>query len=91
MAGTGDPSTFDFTMDAFPGYTYFDKKKKVLCVIQVIEDVGAAAEAEAESVMVSDSRENNDTTGESSVSGEVGPGANDSNLAEDGEADSSNP
>lgn len=27
MAGTGDPSTFDFTMDAFPGYTYFDKTK----------------------------------------------------------------
>ena len=92
MAGTGDPSTFDFTMDAFPGYTYFDKKKKVLCVIQIIEDVGAVAEAEAESVMVSDSRENNDTTGgSSSVSGEVGPGKNDSNLAEDGEADSSNP
>lgn len=39
MASTGDPSTFSFTMDAFPGYTYFDKTKKVLCVIQVIEDV----------------------------------------------------
>ena len=38
MASTGDPSTFTFTMDAFPGYTYFDKKKKVLCVIQVVED-----------------------------------------------------
>ena len=39
MASTGDPSTFTFTMDAFPGYTYFDNKKKVLCVIQVVEDV----------------------------------------------------
>ena len=39
MASTGDPSTFTFTMDAFPGYTYFDKKTKVLCVIQVVEDV----------------------------------------------------
>jgi hypothetical protein len=38
MASTGDPSTFTFTMDAMPGYTYFDKTKKVLCVIQVIED-----------------------------------------------------
>ena len=38
MASTGDPSTFTFTMDAFPGYTYFDNKKKVLCVIQVVED-----------------------------------------------------
>ena len=38
MASTGDPSTFTFTMDAFPGYTMFDKTKKVLCVIQVVED-----------------------------------------------------
>ena len=43
MAGTGDPSTFDFTMDAFPGYTYFDKSKQVLCVIQIVEDSQAAA------------------------------------------------
>ena len=42
MASTGDPSTFTFTMDAFPGYTYFDNKKKVLCVIQVIEDATGA-------------------------------------------------
>ena len=38
MAATGDPSTFTFTMDAMPGYTYFNKTKKVLCVIQIIED-----------------------------------------------------
>lgn len=42
MASTGDPSTFTFTMDAMPGYTYFDNTKKVLCVIQVIEDSEAA-------------------------------------------------
>ena len=42
MASTGDPSIFTFTMDAFPGYTYFDNKKKVLCVMQVIEDVVAS-------------------------------------------------
>ena len=42
MASTGDPSTFTFTMDAFPGYTYFDKTKKVLCVIQVVEDTESA-------------------------------------------------
>ena len=42
MAGTGDPSTFNFTMDAFPGYTYFDKSKQVLCVIQVVEDSQSA-------------------------------------------------
>ena len=42
MASTGDPSTFTFTMDAMPGYTYFDKTKKVLCVIQVVEDAESA-------------------------------------------------
>ena len=25
-------------MDAMPGYTYFNKTNKVLCVIQVVED-----------------------------------------------------
>lgn len=38
MAPTGDPSTFKFTMDAFPGYTYFNRTKKVLCAIQVVDD-----------------------------------------------------
>lgn len=42
MASTGDPSTFTFTMDAFPGYTYFDNTKKVLCVMQIIEDSEAS-------------------------------------------------
>ncbi len=44
MASTGDPSTFTFTMDAFPGYTYFNRTKKVLCVIQIIEDATAGSE-----------------------------------------------
>ena len=51
MAGTGDPSTFDFTMDAFPGYTYFDKSKQVLCVIQIVED-SLSATSEGHSVML---------------------------------------
>lgn len=38
MASSGDPSTFTFTLDAFPDYTRFDQKKKVLAAIQVIED-----------------------------------------------------
>ena len=49
MASTGDPSTFTFTMDAFPGYTAFDRTKKVLCVIQVVED---AADADKEAIPV---------------------------------------
>lgn len=43
MASSGDPSTFTFTMDAMPGYTYFNKTKQVLCVIQVVEDANEAA------------------------------------------------
>ena len=50
MASSRDPSTFTFTMDAFPGYTYFDQTKKVLCVIQVVED-NEAAQVEWETVM----------------------------------------
>ena len=50
MASTGDPSTFTFTMDAFPGYTAFDKTKKVLCVIQVVEDT-EDADKEIKTVM----------------------------------------
>lgn len=37
MASSGDPSTFTFTMDAFPDYTKFDKTKEVLFVLQIIE------------------------------------------------------
>ena len=51
MASTGDPSTFTFTMDAMPGYTMFDNTKKVLCVIQVVEDQGAGAGANWKTVM----------------------------------------
>ena len=36
MAATGDPSTFTFTMDAFPDYTRWDRTKKVLAAIQVL-------------------------------------------------------
>lgn len=52
MASTGDPSTFTFTMDAFPGYTYFDNTKKVLCVIQVVEQADALDTPDEHSVML---------------------------------------
>ena len=41
MASSGDPSTFTFTMDAFPDFTRFDKSKKVLAAIQVIKDASS--------------------------------------------------
>lgn len=43
MASSGDPSTFTFTVDAFPGVVY-GTTKKVLCAIQIVnEDVAFKA------------------------------------------------
>ena len=41
MASSGDPSTFTFTLDAFPDYTRFNKSKKVLAAIQIIDAAGS--------------------------------------------------
>jgi hypothetical protein len=43
MASSGDPSTFTFTMDAFPDFTRFDRTKKVLAAIQIIQTGNADA------------------------------------------------
>lgn len=37
MANSGDPSTFTFTIDCFPGFTKFNKKNKVMAALQIIE------------------------------------------------------
>ena len=37
MASSGDPSTFTFTMDAFPDYTKFNKEEKVLAQLQIMD------------------------------------------------------
>lgn len=37
MANSGDPSTFTFTIDAFPAYTKFNKRKKVMATLQIID------------------------------------------------------
>ena len=66
MASTGDPSTFTFTMDAMPGYTYFDQTKKVLCVIQVVEDSNSST---ADAVSVMGHVESEDLNKEDSVKG----------------------
>ena len=44
MASSGDPSTFTFTIDAFPDYTRFDKTKKVLAAIQIVTEAEDAKE-----------------------------------------------
>ena len=36
--------TFTFTMDAFPDYTKYDKTKKVLCAIRILQDASATDE-----------------------------------------------
>jgi hypothetical protein len=46
MANSGDPSTFTFTMDAFPDYTKFDRTKKVMAAIQIIDNSVDANEEE---------------------------------------------
>lgn len=51
MSSTGDPSTFSFVMDAFPGYTMFNKNKEVMCAIQILEDEILSDTAAHESVM----------------------------------------
>ena len=38
MASSGDPSTFTFTVDAFPGYVNGDLTKKVMATIQILEE-----------------------------------------------------
>ena len=45
MASSGDPSTFTFTLDAFPDYTKWNKTEKVFSSIQVI-----TYDAEAEEI-----------------------------------------
>ena len=45
MAATGDPSTFDFVMDAFPGYALCRPEKKTCCDIQIISIASDSNEA----------------------------------------------
>ena len=56
MAATGDPSTFTFTLDAFPDYTKFDQTHKVMCAIQVITDAVDSAEETREPCLDMESR-----------------------------------
>ena len=48
MASTGDPSTFDFVLDAFPDYTKFNNEKKVLAALQVVEELDADEAADGQ-------------------------------------------
>lgn len=66
MASTGDPSTFTFTMDAFPGYTMFDNTRKVLCVMQIVEpditaEEGHSVMLHADNEEITEAKKDNDS------------------------------
>ena len=51
MANSGDPSTFTFTIDAFPAYTKFDKTKKVMAALQILDPQAALHPYNVKSVL----------------------------------------
>ena len=57
MASSGDPSTFTFTLDAFPDYTRFDKSEKVFFSIQIVTEDGDDNEYGTRAVTVAKPRE----------------------------------
>ena len=52
MSNSGDPATFTFTVDCFPAYTKFNKTKKVLGLLQVIDEDSLSAEEVREACAV---------------------------------------
>lgn len=56
MANSGDPSTFTFTIDAFPAYTKFNKRKKVMAALQIIDPTVAGHNYEDKSIIGHDQR-----------------------------------
>lgn len=58
MANSGDPSTFTFTIDCFPAYTKFNKKKKVMALLQVINQNETTHNYKEKSIMGHEDRTN---------------------------------
>ena len=56
MANSGDPSTFTFTIDAFPAYTKFNKRKKVMAALQIIDPTVAGHNYEDKSIIGHENR-----------------------------------
>lgn len=57
MAASGDPSTFTFTIDCFPAYTKFNKKKKVMAALQVIDKTDTSHNYKTKSIMGHEGRD----------------------------------
>ena len=51
MNNSGDPSAFDFKIDCMPAYTKFDKSKKVLATLQVIDTAAGGHDYTDEAVL----------------------------------------
>ena len=51
MANSGDPSTFTFTIDCFPAFTKFNRKKKVMAVLQVLDQEASGHNYRTKGVM----------------------------------------
>ena len=60
MANSGDPSTFTFTIDCFPAYTKFNRKKKVMAVLQVLDNNAATHNYRTKSIMGHEGRTSDD-------------------------------
>lgn len=63
MASSGDPSTFTFTIDAFPDYTRFDRTKKVLAAIQIVTEAEGSADLTRVSTHSTDAEDTNGMIG----------------------------
>lgn len=57
MANSGDPSTFTFTIDAFPAYTKFNKQKKVMAALQIIDTTGGGGHNYGDTTILGHSEE----------------------------------
>lgn len=60
MANSGDPSTFTFTIDCFPAFTKFNKKKKVMALLQVIDHTSETHNYKDKTVMGHEGRQDDD-------------------------------
>jgi len=58
MANSGDPSTFTFTIDCFPAFTKFNKKKKVMALLQVIDHTSETHNYKDKNVLGHEGRQN---------------------------------
>lgn len=60
MANSGDPSTFTFTIDCFPAYTKFNKTKKVMAALQVLDPTDTKHNYSDKTIIGHEGRESDD-------------------------------